>query len=44
MNKWLAEIVTVGGLTGTRGEYIDHLVTECGWTLAEALKIACYAK
>jgi hypothetical protein len=44
MDKWLAEVVTVGGLTGTRRDYIAHLTSECGWTLDEAVKIACHAK
>jgi hypothetical protein len=44
MKAWLAEKVTVGGLTGTRAEYIAHLQSECGWSLDEAVKIACYAR
>lgn len=43
MDKWLAETVTVDGMTGTRAEYINYLVY-LGWDLDEAIRIACHAK
>lgn len=44
MNAWMNEVVSVGGMTGTRAEYVDHLVAQCGWTYSEAVKIACHVK
>ena len=44
MDKWLADVVTVGGMTGTRAEHIELLQSEGGWTFDQAIKIACYWK
>ena len=44
MKAWMNEIITVGGMTGTRAEYVDYLQAVCGWTSSEAIRIACHAK
>ena len=44
MKNWLAEKVKVGGMQGTRAEYITYLHEVCGWSYDHAMRIACLAK